>query len=697
MTERSTTDETATNRLIHEKSPYLLQHAQNPVDWYPWGEEAFARARREGKLILVSVGYSTCHWCHVMAHESFEDQEVATLLLEHYIAIKVDREERPDIDQLYMEVCTRLTGQGGWPLNVLLTPERLPFFAGTFIPKRSQGGRLGLLELLPRAAQLWCQEPGKLQEAGQSVLSQLKGDDGSSMGTGSFGTVLFEQATEQLRQSFDAKQGGFGDAPKFPRPHDLRFLLQRFRATGDGTLLAMVEKTLGAIACGGIWDHLGFGVHRYATDRNWLLPHFEKMLYDQAGLCLAALEAWQITGEQEYARVALETLAFVTRELLDSEGGFYCALDADSEGVEGKFYLWSFNEIRDLLGNEEAGTITRLYNLRPEGNFEPEVPGEGGRENILHLSVPLSHDERAQTKTSREKLFAHRCHRVPPHRDDKVLTAWNGFMISAFATAARVLDDADSLRAAQRAADFLWTKMRSQSGRLLRRYREGEAAIGAFSEDYAYFAQGLLDLYEADFDPRQLHRAMVLAADLVEYFMEQSSGRLFDTASDAEALEMRPRSTFDGAIPSPNALALGVFARLYRLSADPVWEQASQALMQSLSGQVSRYPAGFSALLHSAALVLEPGRELVITGEQDAPLTQELLRIAARHYCPETTVLLRTPETSAQLDEIAPFTREMRPHVAAAYLCQAGTCQLPLTSAQELARLLCQGIQGESS
>ncbi|PNU21679.1 thioredoxin domain-containing protein [Geothermobacter hydrogeniphilus] len=684
------------NHLVGQKSPYLQQHAQNPVDWYPWGEEAFERARRENKLIFLSIGYSTCHWCHVMAHESFEDQQVAALLNADFVAIKVDREERPDIDQVYMQVTVALTGSGGWPLTVILTPEKVPVYAGTYFPKESRYGRPGLLDLLPQIAARWRQHPEHIRDSGRQLLERLNRPRGTAVTD--LGEELFERADTSFKSSFDARYGGFGQAPKFPRPHGLTYLLRRYRQTGDERLLSIVTTTLDAMRRGGIYDQLGGGFHRYSTDREWLVPHFEKMLYDQAGLALAYLEAWQVTGRQRYADTVREILDYLLRDMRDPEGGFYAAEDADSEGVEGKFYLWRLAEVKKVLGAEDAVFFAAAYGIAPEGNFAADIRGEQPGMNILHLarslpSLAVEHKMteaqlRARLAADRAELLAARDRRVRPQRDDKVLSAWNGLVISAFARAGRVLDAPVYLRTAQRTADFI-QRMRDRQGRLLRRWREGDAAIPAFAEDYAFLARGLLDLYRADFDPRRLRQATALAQQLLDRF-RAAGGGFYDTADDAEQLVSRPQSLFDGALPSANSVALEVLARLYLLTGDDHWERAARKLLARFSAEVSDSPTRYAQLLQGAMLLLQPTRQVVLVGPPEAETTGQLLDILQHRYLPETSLLLLPPGQSALLADLAPHSAGMRmlggrPTV---YICRDFSCQKPLTDPAEVAARL---------
>ncbi len=677
------------NSLQTEKSPYLLQHVNNPVDWYPWGESAFERARAENKLIFLSIGYSTCHWCHVMAHESFEDDEVAKLLNGNYISVKVDREERPDIDQVYMEVCQRLTGSGGWPLSIIMTPDALPFYAATYIPKHGRQGRPGMMNLLPWVTDKWQEDPGFLSNAAQEVVEEMRGR-GEARGDLEISADLHMKAEHGLKNSFDQRHGGFGQAPKFPRPHDLTFLLQQYGISGDEKCLEMAEQTLVAMRSGGIYDQLGFGFHRYATDEKWLVPHIEKMLYDQAGLVLAYLDAWQITGREIYARTAHEVISYLLRDMLASKGAFFSAEDADSEGVEGKFYLWSQARLTELLASD-VEDFCKVYNVTTEGNYHDEVTGKVTGSNILHLSaisaeslVESAKDERFAA--CRKILFAERETRVRPHLDDKIIAAWNGMAISALSEAGRVFEEQSYLERAHIAADFVLTAMRDKEGRLYRRYRQGEAAVAAFSEDYAFLARGLLDLYAADYDVRRLAQAIDLAKTLRQFFQDSGSGRLYDTPSDGEKLLIRPWSTFDGAMPSASSITLDVFARLFLLTGDSAWQASAEQLFHSLAIELSRYPAGYTQFLQSANMLMQTTREVVIVGVPGDPSTEAMLSVTRKANRHQVVVLFKCDENAEQLAGLSPFTELMalEHDRATAYVCQDFTCGLPVADAQEL-------------
>jgi hypothetical protein len=586
------------NRLINEKSPYLLQHAYNPVDWYPWGEEAFDKAQRENKPVFLSVGYATCHWCHVMAHESFEDPEAADLINRNFVPVKVDREERPDVDTVYMKVCQMITGRGGWPLTVLLTADRKPFFAATYIPKQGRFPQTGLMELIPRMREVWTNQPEKVRQSAEEVLQHLQGADGDTRGSFPEPSLL-DRAAEEYRSTFDSANGGFGSAPKFPAPHNLLFLLAHYRRTKEPKSLEMVESTLRAMRRGGVFDHLGYGFHRYSTDKEWLVPHFEKMLYDQAMLALAYLEAYRATGDSFYADTAEEVFAYAMRDLLTGENVFCSGEDADSEGVEGKFYVWREAEIRDLLSPEEAEAVIGIYNVRQEGNFRDEATGRQTGANILHR---LSGDPVRTAETlgldqeglqdllegARGKLFAAREKRVRPLLDDKILTDWNGLMVAALAHGGRTLPDPVYTDAAEKAAAFLLETMRDKEGNLLHRYKEGEAGIPAL---------GLLELAETTGKDSYRREARDLTDRMLEHFWDRERGGLFFTADNAETVLVRPKDLFDGAIPSGNSAALNNMLRLLRAGEDGALEHVAREQVLAFSGTVENIPTGFSYFL----------------------------------------------------------------------------------------------------
>jgi uncharacterized protein YyaL (SSP411 family) len=670
----------ALNRLKNEQSPYLLQHADNPVDWYPWGEEAFQRAREEDKPIFLSIGYSTCHWCHVMEQESFEDAEVAALMNEAFVSIKVDREERPDLDAIYMNVAQLLTGQGGWPLSIVMTPDGRPFFAATYIPKTSRYGRLGMMQLIPRIRDIWRDRRGEVERSTGQIVEALEKIAGAFSAGELPGTEAFDRTFDELEGAFDEANGGFGERPKFPTPHNLSFLLRYWKRSGNDRALAMVERTLKAMRQGGIYDQVGFGFHRYSTDAQWLVPHFEKMLYDQALLALAYTEGWQATGRELYRRTAEETLTYVLRDLHSPEGVFYSAEDADSEGEEGRFYLWSHEELSGLLDEQELHEVLTRTSVEQRGNYVEEATGRRTGANILALrdvQQPLP-------EGVRRKLLDRREQRVRPQRDDKVLTSWNGLMIAALARAAAVFGEPRYGEAATTAADFLLSRLVDDRGRLLHRYRGGEAAIPGYSEDYAYLVWGLTELYEATFEVKYLAEAFRLMDVFLQLFWDEdpSGGGFFQTADDAEELLVRNRAFADGALPSPNSVALLVMLRLGAIGERRDYEDRARALAGLYAEQLSRNPASFTFFLIGLDFLLGPSYEVVLAGPAGAPETAEMARALRREFLPPRILILRPTDASEpQIVELAPFIRQYRDlgGRAAIYVCRDRSCRLPTT------------------
>lgn len=662
-----------TNKLIQQKSPYLLQHAHNPVDWYPWGPEAFSRAVGEDKPIFLSVGYSTCHWCHVMERESFEDEDVARLLNKYFICIKVDREERPDIDSIYMSVCQSLTGHGGWPLTVFLTPDRHPFFAGTYYPKEDSRGMMGLMTLLQTVHDAWLNRRETLLDSAREILSYQKTEAGSS--EGNIDEDVIHAAFSQLKYSFDSMYGGFGRAPKFPTPHNLLFLLRYWYNYGEPYALEIVEKTLASMKCGGIFDHIGFGFSRYSTDNKWLVPHFEKMLYDNALLALAYGEAFNATGKAQYSETAVQILEYVLRDMTSPEGGFYSAEDADSEGVEGKFYLWSVNEVRDVLGASDADKYCGLYNITDRGNFEGmNIP------NLIEAGE-IPPDKRELVKKCRQKLFAHREKRIHPFKDDKILTAWNGLMMAAMAYTGRILNQEKYVTAAQKCAEFILKKLVRYDGRLLARYRNGEAAINAYLEDYAFLVWGLLELYEATYDAQYLKQALKFNDEMLNLFSDGEAAGLFLYGHDSEELITRPRESYDGAIPSGNSAAAMNLLRIARLTGRHDLEYKAKELLDFFSSGMEAAPTGHGfmlcAYLHT---ISESAAEVVITGSKN----NEMVKTYDSLYNPFSVSIANiTPE----LESLVPFISEYKEQSgkpAAAYICKNFSCSAPITDAEAL-------------
>ncbi|SFR07353.1 thioredoxin domain-containing protein [Desulfoscipio geothermicus] len=688
------TSSTHTSRLINEKSPYLLQHARNPVYWYPWGEEAFDRATREDKPIFLSIGYSTCHWCHVMERESFEDQEVAEVLNRYFVSVKVDREERPDIDHIYMTVCQALTGQGGWPLTVIMTPDKKPFFAGTYFPKRSRWGRAGLLDILKQIAQRWRDDRDKVMQAGNLITERVREFDRIPGESFESPLEITKRGYEQFRQAFDKIYGGFGSAPKFPTPHNILFLLRYWKLTGESEALSMAGKTLRAIYRGGINDHIGFGFARYATDHKWLVPHFEKMLYDNALLALAFLEAHQATKDEYYAGAARQIFTYVLRDMTHPEGAFYSAEDADSEGVEGKFYVWTPGEVREVLGREAGDIFCRVYDITEAGNFEGHsVP------NLIN-TLPAEHANGLDIEVDglliileeyRQKLFAHREKRVHPFKDDKILTAWNGLMIAALARGAAVLGDARYREAAERAERFIREKLQRADGRLLARYRDGESAFTAYLDDYAFIIWGLIELYRATFKPVYLSQAVDLIDKARELFWDREKGGFFFYGADAEQLITRPKEVYDGATPSGNSVMALNLLHLAALSGDSRLEEMAESQMRAFTGTVAEYPRGYAHFMNAMLFAAGPVTEVVIVGRQDDTGVAEMLRRVQREYTPNTVIIYRPEgEQERLIENLAPFTREQQPvnGQATAYVCRDRACREPVTDPEALGQLL---------
>jgi len=604
------------NQLAWEKSPYLLQHAHNPVRWLPWSQEAWDKAVREDKPVFLSIGYATCHWCHVMAHESFEDPEVAELINEAFVPVKVDREERPDIDAVYMKACQIVSGHGGWPLSIFLTPEKKPFLAVTYIPKKSRPLQQGLLELIPALQHLWQNQREKVFQTADSITQALQTSEQDTRGSLP-GQDLLQQAVKDMQNNYDALNGGFGNAPKFPAAHNLLFLLGRYERTLSQDILPILQKTLYAMRQGGLFDHLGFGFHRYSTDNKWLLPHFEKMLYDQAMLVLAYLRTFQTTKDELLAATARQTLQYVQKNLQSPEGAFYSGEDADSEGQEGKFYLWSAAQIREVLSPEEAELAIRAFDVQDKGNFLDEATREYTGRSILHrLSISdnelaadfaLDPEELAQKMEEvRQKLLTAREQRIRPQLDDKVLTDWNGLMLAALASAGRILQDASYTRAANRTADFLLTHMLDSRGRLLHRYKDGQAGIPAFLDDYAFLVWGLLELYSTTADQTRLEQARDLTGKMLQHFRDQERGGLFLSADYAEQVLYRPKNIFDGALPAGNSAALCNLIVLHRLEQGQEFLDHTRELIQAFSGLVQKHPRGFTHYLSGLDMYLDP-------------------------------------------------------------------------------------------
>ncbi|KAB2960104.1 MAG: DUF255 domain-containing protein [Candidatus Methylomirabilis oxygeniifera] len=679
-----------TNRLIHETSPYLLQHAHNPVDWYPWGEEALRRAREENRPILLSIGYSACHWCHVMAHESFESEQIAELMNRYFVCIKVDREERPDLDAIYMAATLALNhGQGGWPMTVFLTPDLQPFFAGTYFPPRDGLGRPGFPTILNRVAQVWREQPDALRTQSDKITEGLRESSRPSLPM-PVGRAEIAAAVAHFAATFDPTFGGFGAAPKFPAATALSLLLRHHQHTGDAHALQMVRTTLDAMARGGIYDQIGGGFARYSTDERWLIPHFEKMLYDNALLARTYLEAFQVAGDPSYRQIATELLDYILREMTALEGGFYSATDADSEGVEGKFYVWTPAEIEAILGQEEARRFCAYYDITPTGNWEGRsIPNIRRTAAQVAAKLGVSVEELAASiDRTQPKVYEARRKRVPPGLDDKILTAWNGLMVSAMAEGYRVLGERRHLDAAVRAADFLLSTLLRPDGRLLRTYRSGVAHLNAYLEDYACLCEGLIDLYEAGGETRYLREAVRLAERMPGDFADEESGAFHTTSRDHETLILRYREGTDGATPSGNAVAASALTRLsFHLNREE-WRRAAEQAISAYGQQIARYPHAFAKSLAVVDLLLEGPVELCLIGNPAEAGCEALRREVGRHFIPNRIIAHHDP-TKGNPPEL-PLLRGkgLVDGRAALYLCRNFTCQAPITDPAQVAELL---------
>ena len=680
------------NRLINETSPYLLQHAHNPVDWYAWGDEAFARARAEDKPILLSVGYSACHWCHVMERESFENEAIARVMNENFVSIKVDREERPDVDSIYMRAVQAQTGRGGWPMTVFLTPEGMPFYGGTYFPPEDRHGMPGFPRLLEVMADAYRTRKGEITKSAEQLVAHLRSGVMTAQGQEPVTSETLSRAYQDLAAELDEKYGGLGQSPKFPQPMAHEFLLRYYARSGDTQALALVDFTLERMARGGMYDQLGGGFHRYSTDPFWLVPHFEKMLYDNALLSRLYLHAYQVTGNPEHRRIVEETLDYVLREMTSPGGGFYSTQDADSEGQEGKYFIWTPGEIEEVLGKEMAAIFSRYYGVTHQGNFEgqsilnvPQEPREVAQE------MGLNESELATTmQEARAKLLARRQGRVAPGRDDKVLTAWNGMMLRSLAEAAAALGRKEYLAAAVANASFLLDTMRQAGdGRLLRTYKDGEAKLNAYLEDYALLIDGLLALHEATLDLRWLQEARSLADAMIDLFWDEDEEGFFDTGRDHEKLIVRPRDVFDNATPSGGSVAAEVLLKLGVLTGNQEYPRKATATLRSLRTVMAQAPLGFGQWLCALDFYLSTPKEIALVGARDNPGTQSLLDEVHGRYLPNKVVTGYDPARPDGMDEV-PLLEDkyMVDEKPSAFVCQNYACLLPVTDPAALAEQL---------
>jgi uncharacterized protein YyaL (SSP411 family) len=687
-----------TNRLAQETSPYLRQHQHNPVDWHPWNAEALALARQLDRPIFLSIGYSACHWCHVMEHESFENEEIAKILNEHFVSVKVDREERPDLDQIYMAAVQLMNqGHGGWPMSVFLTPDLQPFSAGTYFPPDDRYGRPGFKRVLLTIAEWWKTKREELVEMSAEVTARIQGMGRLEASTGALNEALLQHALSNLSRSFDPMHGGFGAQPKFPHPMDLRVLLRVWRRFGGDESLHMVRHTLDRMAMGGIYDQLGGGFARYSTDARWLVPHFEKMLYDNALLTVCYLETYQATGAPFYREIVDETLGWVLRDMTSPEGPFYSTLDADSEGIEGKFYVWTPDEIEQILGKDEADLFCAVYGVEPEGNWNDEAGhGPPGPTNILHrvktfeqiakLNRVPETELRARIDKSRKILFEVRNRRVWPGRDEKALTSWNGLMIAALAQAGAVLENPRYVEAACRAADFILTRMRTKDGRLLRSYSSGsEPKLNGYLEDYAFLADALVSLYEATFEPRWLESALQIVEVMIDQFWDAAEGGFFFTGRAHESLIARNKDPHDNAIPSGNSMAVTALLRLVKLTGRIDLQEKAEATMKLYRGLLAAQPTAAGQMLVALDFYLGPVQEFAVVGDPASEETRRVLRTIRGGFRPNCVVALKTPTTDAQTEELIPLLAgKTASGVVTTYICENFACQAPVVGVEAL-------------
>ncbi|WP_156288179.1 thioredoxin domain-containing protein [Oceanobacillus salinisoli] len=677
------------NKLIHEKSPYLLQHAHNPVNWYPWGDDAFQKAKQENKPIFLSIGYSTCHWCHVMAHESFEDEEVAMLLNANYISIKVDREERPDVDSVYMKVCQMMTGHGGWPLTIFMTPDKVPFYAGTYFPKESKYGRPGLMEALTQLHRKYTEDPAHITEVTKRVTGALN-QSLSSKSESRLTKETLDKGYQQLAKNYDFTYGGFGKTPKFPMPQNLLFLLRHYHFTGNRAALKMLEKTLQDMAAGGIWDHVGYGFSRYSTDKEWLVPHFEKMLYDNALLLIVYTECYQLTKDPFYKNISEQIITFIKREMMSDEGAFYSAIDADSEGVEGKYYVWDYEEIFDILGAELGELYVGVYEVTPEGNFEgkniPHLIDQDleyvARENNIPLDTLLE-----RLETARIKLLEAREKRIYPHVDDKILTAWNGMMIAALAKAGSVFAVEEYTEMAASAMKFVEEEM-YHNRRLMARYREGETKYKAYIDDYAFLLWGYLELYAATFSNDYLKHARSLVDQMIELFWDEDDGGFFFSGKDSEKLIAKDKEIYDGAIPSGNSVAAVMLTRLSYLTGEPTYLDNVEEMYYTFFNDMNRQPSASPFFLQSLQLIENSTKEVVILGDEADHKRIKLLKKIQERFMPDVTLLVA--ENPEHFNEVAPFAAEYKSlnGEITIYVCENFACKQPTTDMEKALNMI---------
>ncbi len=683
------------NRLAFEKSPYLLQHADNPVDWYPWGEEAFEKARQEDKPIFLSIGYSTCHWCHVMAHESFEDQTVADMLNKYFVSIKVDREERPDVDHIYMTACQMMTGSGGWPLTIVMTPDKKPFFSGTYFPKEDKFGRMGLLTILEKLKSLWWFQRESVLDSAQKIVQALSQTQRNKAAKEFPVVQTLQNAANLIYKSYDAEQGGFGNVPKFPIPHQLRFLLRAYQRSPDEQhILKAVTHTMDAMRAGGIYDHLGFGFHRYSTDARWQLPHFEKMLYDQAGLLLAYAEASKVTQNKVYTRVVDEIAEYLLREMQSPQGGFYSAEDADSEGEEGAFYVWQLKELQAVLSDSELAVVKQLFTLTSEGNFVDPHVGHATERNVLFTDAKAQQDTALLQKFEkiRPKLLKIRKSRMDLHKDDKVLMDWNGFMIASLARSGYLLDRTQYIQAAQQGMHFLLNAMVDADGYPIHLFRKGKSDVAATCDDYAYLIWALIELYEATLDVSYLEKAKDFQSRMVDLFWDKEEGGFFMSAQNTRDLIVRPKEFYDGAMPAANSIALLNLLRLGQLFGNAEWLTYADKVMRAYAFMALNHPSQATQALIGFDYAFGPKYEVVIVGIPNRQDTEEMLAIVKQSVGLRRVIIFKPGDGSQgkKLNALFPFTKahQIKEGKATAYVCKNYVCHEPTTDLKKMETLL---------
>ncbi|KGN00805.1 thioredoxin domain-containing protein [Clostridium botulinum] len=663
------------NRLINEKSPYLLQHAHNPVDWYPWCEEAFLKAKQEDKPIFLSIGYSSCHWCHVMEKESFEDEEVAKILNDKYISIKVDREERPDVDNTYMTFCQAVTGSGGWPLTIIMTPEQKPFFAGTYFPKKSMYGRPGFIQILKQISDEWKSNKNNIINTSNELLNTME-EHISQDKSGEINENILQDAVIEMNYYYDNKYGGFGTAPKFPTPHKLMLLLIHYKVYNNKNALGMVENTLKCMYKGGIFDHIGFGFSRYSTDGKWLVPHFEKMLYDNALLAYVYTQAYQVTGKSFYKEIAEKIFTYILRDMTSPEGGFYSAEDADSEGVEGKFYVWTLDEIERILG-EEAKEFCNIYDITKNGNFEGS--------NIPNL-IGKDLDDIDKLESLRKKLFEVREKRIHPFKDDKILTAWNALMIVALAYAGRVFENQEYINRAKKAYNFIENNLIRKDGRLLARFRHGEAAYIAYLEDYSFLVWALIELYEATFESYYLNQALYFKDEMIKLFWDEESYGFFHSGKDGEKLILNLKDSYDMAIPSGNSVAAMNLIKLSKITGDNTLAEKAYKMIEGFGGNITESLQSHSIFLIAYMSYIRPSRQIIIAAEKEDEVFKDMIRETNKRFMPFTTMRLN----DGDLEDVIPFIKNERKmdNKTTAYICENFSCNRPVDNIEDFIKLL---------